>query len=78
MEQKPQRIEGTRYVKIGHNVFNTIGKDDTPTKTICECLNCGDRFGGDANGKCAIYCKRCKTAEGRKQIQEENDKLKIK
>lgn len=70
--KKVEHIQGTRYVKIDNNVFNTIPKDTTPTKTICECLFCGERFGGDANGKCAIYCKNCKTAEGRKKTQEEN------
>lgn len=34
-------------------------------KTVCICLHCGNRFGGDANGKCALTCKNCRTEEAR-------------
>lgn len=34
-------------------------------KTVCICLHCGNRFGGDANGKCSLTCKNCRTEEAR-------------
>jgi hypothetical protein len=73
--KKVERIDGTRYVKIGNSVFDTVGKDAPSMQTICECLFCGDRFAG-ASGKCSIYCKRCKTAESRKDVQDEIDAIK--
>ena len=76
MNKQFQRIEGsTRYVKIENTVYDTIPKDSTPTKVICECLFCGERFGGNATGKCAIYCSNCKTKENRNKIQDENNKI---
>lgn len=77
-EKKIERIAGTRYVKINNKVFDTVGKDDTPTKTICECLNCGERFGGNVSGKCAMYCKNCRTQPERDAIDKENKKIMSK
>jgi hypothetical protein len=74
--KKVERIEGTRYVKIGDSIFNTQAQPEAHLKTICECLFCGERFGGDANGKCSVYCKNCKTIEGRRKITEENKKIR--
>lgn len=74
--KKIERIQGTRYVKIGDSIFNSAPTDKNTMKTICECLFCGERFAGDANGKCAVYCKTCRTIEGRKKITEENNKIR--
>lgn len=41
-------------------------------KAICLCCCCGERFAGDANGNCALFCKTCRKKEGRKAIIEEN------
>ena len=73
--KKVEHMAGTRYVKIDNSIFSTVPKDNTPTRTICECLFCGERFGGDANGKCAVYCKNCKTKEGRVKLAEENGRI---
>ena len=72
--EKITRIEGTRYVKIGDNIFNTVSKD-VKMKTICECLFCGERFAANAAGQCAIYCKYCKTIASRKANTAENKKI---
>ncbi len=77
MEQKIEKIEGTRYVKIGDSIFNTISKSDSvSSKVICECLFCGERFGGDANGKCAVYCKNCRVKENRAEITRQNEEIR--
>ena len=79
MDKKIQRIEGTtRYVKVNDTVYDTVPKDTTPTKVICECLFCGERFGGNVAGKCSLYCKNCKTLEQRKAISQENEKIRVK
>jgi hypothetical protein len=45
--------------------------------TICECVNCGERYGAPAGSdKCAMYCKNCKTADQRKKVNEENNKIR--
>ena len=74
--KKVERIPGTTYVKIDNSVFNTVPKDASQTKTQCLCLWCGDKFGGNAAGQCAIYCKNCKKVEQRKQMKEENEAIK--
>lgn len=77
MEEKITYVEGTdKYVRKGNSVYKVFKETDTPKKVICECLWCGERFGANSAGQCAIYCKRCKTAEGRQKIKEENDKIK--
>lgn len=48
---------------------------DVPKKVICLCSWCGSRFGGDVSGKCAMYCKFCKTAEARRELKAENDEI---
>jgi hypothetical protein len=79
MDKKITRVDGTtRYVKIDNTIYDTVPKDTTPTKVICECLFCGERFGGNAVGKCAIYCKNCRTKEAREKITEENNKINKK
>ena len=70
---KPERIEGTRHVKLNNTVYSTVAKDAPTLKTICECLWCGERFGGDVSGKCAMYCKNCRTAAGRKEVTDANN-----
>lgn len=45
---------------------------DTPKGVIGECSFCGDRYAGNQSGKCALYCKNCKTKTGREKIWEEN------
>jgi hypothetical protein len=76
MEEKAIRIEGTKYVKIGDSIFNTAPKDPNTPRVICECVFCGERFGANAAGQCAVYCKNCKILESRKKITEENNKIK--
>lgn len=46
-----------------------------PTGTVCLCGWCGDRFASNS-GKCAFYCKNCKTADQRKALKAENDHLR--
>ena len=75
-KQKATRIEGTRYVKIGTGVFDTAPQDKNKLKTICECLWCGERFGANVAGQCAMYCKNCKTKAGREAVQQANEKRK--
>jgi hypothetical protein len=44
--------------------------------TICECSCCGERYSAPGFGeKCAMYCKNCRTAEARKKVKEENEKI---
>lgn len=50
-------------------------EDDTPKGTICLCLHCGEKFGANAQGKCAITCKRCKTEESRQAMCKENKEI---
>jgi hypothetical protein len=69
--KKVERIPGTHYVKIDHNIFNTLPANAEPKSTICLCLFCGDKF-ASASGKCSIYCAKCKKAESRKEMIEEN------
>lgn len=42
--------------------------------TVCVCWHCGERF-GSSNGTCAMMCKNCRTAEGRKAIDAENEEI---
>jgi hypothetical protein len=70
--KKVERIPGTHYVKVGDSIFNTIPKDTEPKKVVCLCLYCGEKFGGNAAGQCAVYCKNCKTIENRKKMTAEN------
>jgi len=51
---------------------------DVPKKVICLCSWCGDRYGGDVSGKCAMYCKNCRTADARRALKEENDAIRAK
>jgi len=74
--KKVDRIAGTHYVRIGHSVYNTLPANTEPKKVICLCLFCGDKFGGNAAGQCAIYCAKCKKAEARKSMLEENEVIK--
>jgi len=74
--KKVERIPGTHYVKIDHNIYNTLPADAEPKRVICLCLFCGDKFGGNAAGKCSVYCAKCKKAENRKQMMEENEVIK--
>jgi hypothetical protein len=48
---------------------------EVPKKTICLCCHCGERFGGDANGNCALFCKSCRKSEDRKRMDTENKKI---
>jgi hypothetical protein len=73
--KKIERVPGTTYVKIDNSVFNTVPKEVSQTKAQCLCLWCGDKFGANAAGQCAIYCKNCKKVEGRKQIKEQNEAI---
>jgi len=74
--KKVERIPGTHYVKIDHSVYNTQPNNEPKMKTICLCLFCGDKFGGNAAGQCSIYCSKCKKAEARKSMLEENEVIK--
>jgi len=73
--KKVERIPGTHYVKIDHNVFNTIPANTEPKRVICLCLFCGDKFGGNATGQCSVYCAKCKKSENRKAMLEENKRI---
>ena len=73
--KKVERIPGTSYVKIDHNIYNTLPANSEPKSTICLCLFCGDKF-ASALGKCSIYCAKCKKAEARKLMIEENEAIK--
>ena len=42
--------------------------------THCICSHCGERYGSN-NGKCAKYCKTCRTKEGRDEIDKQNKEL---
>lgn len=44
-------------------------------KTIYICNHCGERMEG-TDKEIKKYCLRCKTAEGRKKVDEENKELK--
>jgi len=77
MEEIEQRVAGTtRYVKINNSIVDELPKDTTPTKVICECLFCGERFGGNVAGKCAMYCSNRKTKENRVKLAEENERIR--
>lgn len=43
--------------------------------TIFICMHCGERMTGK-NDEVKPYCTRCKTAEGRKKIDEENEEIR--
>ena len=73
--KKIERVPGTNYVKIDNSIFNTVPKDESQTKTQCLCLWCGDKFGANAAGQCAVYCKNCKKVSERKALREENEKI---
>ena len=47
-----------------------------PKGTICLCCHCGERYGGNAAGGCALYCSTCKTKPMRDKIDEENEQIK--
>jgi len=69
-------IQGSsQYVMEGDSVKSIFKKDDTPTSVICECTWCGERFGSNG-GKCALYCKSCKTVEQRRKVREENEQIR--
>lgn len=46
-------------------------------KTICVCTNlgCGEQYGSKLKEKCDIYCKNCRTAEGRAAIEQSRNEL---
>lgn len=74
--KKVERIPGTHYARIDHNVYNLLPANAEPKKVICLCLFCGDKFGANAAGQCSIYCTKCKKAENRKKLMEENETVK--
>jgi len=41
-------------------------------KDIYQCKHCGDRYLNKI-----VYCRYCKTAEQRKKIDEENEKIRL-
>jgi len=43
--------------------------------TIYICSHCGNRRMGAANAN-YVYCGKCKTAEGRKKLDEENKAIR--
>lgn len=52
-------------------------KSDRPKGPVtCLCTHCGEIYGANAGGQCALYCKDCRTAEGRKKIDAENAKIR--
>jgi len=70
-----RRVEGTSNYAIKNNTVFRINKDDKPLKTVCLCLFCGEKFGGDASGKCKVYCKFCEKKENRDQMAKENEEI---
>lgn len=44
-------------------------------RVYCCCVHCGERYCGNASGGCAMHCQNCKTAQGRRELDEENKKL---
>jgi hypothetical protein len=51
--------------------------EDLPKSTICICANCEDRF-GSSSGKCAMFCKNCKTRAQREAMNSENEAILAK
>ena len=75
--KKVTRIPGTHYVKIDSSIYNTLPANTEPKKTVCLCLYCGEKFGGDANGNCSIYCKNCKKVENRRNQDKKNEEIRL-
>ena len=73
--KKIERIPGTHYVRVEHNIYNTMPASSEPKQVVCLCLFCGDKF-GSASGACPIYCKNCKTADQRKKLLADNEAIK--
>jgi hypothetical protein len=46
-------------------------RPDSPKGVICECVICGEHWGGGATGKCAQTCKNCRTVQGRNKIYDQ-------
>lgn len=74
-KNKITRVPGTSNYAIKNNTVFRINQEEKALKTVCLCLFCGEKFGGDANGKCAIYCKNCRTKEQRDQMAKENEEI---
>ena len=44
-------------------------------KVICQCAHCGERYGGNVSGGCAMYCGTCKTKPQRDAIDKANKQV---
>jgi len=67
-----KRVDGTANYVIKNNTVFRINKDDKPLKTICLCLFCGEKFGANSAGQCAVYCSACRSKEQRDKTAEAN------
>lgn len=46
-------------------------------KTICICTHpgCGEQYGAKLQEKCELYCKNCRTPEGRAEVTKCREEL---
>lgn len=49
---------------------------ERPKQVNCICAHCGDVYGA-AGGRCAEHCKNCRTAGGRKAIDDANAQIDL-
>jgi len=49
---------------------------ERPKQVHCVCAHCGDIYGGNS-GRCAEHCKNCRTAAGRKAIDDANAQIDL-
>ena len=61
-------------VTTGTFRINKEKKVDSYKGTVCMCSHCGEQFGSNS-GKCALYCKYCKTKPQRQAMCDENREI---